>query len=58
MRFGGDCTPLAHHLTFGEPGSLGVVDDSIPQIQPTPPNVHPPRNSRPYDQGLFRETNG
>ena len=23
FRFGGDYTPLAHHLTFGEPGSLG-----------------------------------
>ena len=24
FRFG-DCTPLAHHLTFGEPGSLGAL---------------------------------
>ena len=23
FRFGGDYTPLAHHLRFGEPGSLG-----------------------------------
>ena len=29
FRFGDDYTPLAHHLTFGEPGSLGkwLVDD-------------------------------
>ena len=24
LRFEGDYTPLAHHLTFGEPGSLGT----------------------------------
>ena len=32
FRFG-DCTPLAHHLTFGEPGSLGIHKTTL-EVQP------------------------
>ena len=33
MRFGGDCTPIAHPLTFGEPGSLGNQEPFQKSIQ-------------------------